>query len=254
MTAVAPAGVMSQEIPIRLGVSACLLGERVRYDGGHKRDAYLVEQLGRFVEWVPVCPEVEIGLDVPREAIQLEQGGNLGIRLLGTDSRTDHTAEMQTWARRQLAVLEKQSIAGCVLKSRSPSCGVDGVPILAEGGHSQPAGRGIFAAELIERFPYLPVEEESSFEDPDRRASFAEQVFAYARLQALFSAPWRRADAVAFHTRHQLQLQAHSPKLHSDLGRLVARMKARDTQPSGRRLFSPGSGNPFVKVAGVHFL
>ncbi len=230
MTAVAPVGGMSREIPIRLGVSSCLLGERVRYDGGHKRDAYLVEQLGEFVEWVLVCPEIEIGLDVPRETIQLELSGQLEhsgggmIRLLGTDSRTDHTEEMRGWARRQLAELEEQSIAGYVLKSRSPSCGVESVPVIAEDGVSKPVGRGIFAAELIERFPHLPVEEESGLEDQDRRESFLERVFAYVRLRSLFAGRWRRRDAVTFHTRHELQLRAHSPKLYADLGRLVARI------------------------------
>ena len=223
MTAVAPVGGMSREIPIRLGVSSCLLGERVRYDGGHKRDAYLVEQLGEFVEWVPVCPEIEIGLDVPRETIQLEQTGGT-IRLLGTASRTDHTDAMRTWARRQLTQLEKQSIAGYVLKSRSPSCGVESVPVIAEDGVSKPVGRGIFAAELIERFPHLPVEEESGLEDQDRRESFLERVFAYGRLRSLFAGRWRRRDAVTFHTRHKLQLRAHSSKLYTDLGRLVGRI------------------------------
>ena len=221
---------MSRETPIRLGVSSCLLGERVRYDGGHKRDAYLVEQLGEFVEWVPVCPEVEIGLDVPRETIQIELSGQLEhsgggmIRLLGTDSRTDHTEEMRSWARRQLADLEAQSIAGYVLKSRSPSCGVERVPVIADDDVSKPVGRGIFAAELIERFPHLPVEEESGLEDPDRRESFLEQVFAHGRLRSLFAGRWRRRDAVAFHTRHKPQLRAHSPKLYADLGRLVGRI------------------------------
>ena len=224
MTGLAPVGGMSRETPIRLGVSSCLLGERVRYDGGHKRDAYLVEQLGEFVEWVLVCPEVEIGLDVPRETIQIEQAGGGTMRLLGTASGTDHTDEMRSWARRQLTALAEQSIAGYVLKSQSPSCGVERVPVIAEDGVSKPVGRGIFAAELIERFPHLPVEEESGLEDPDRRDSFLERVFAYGRLRSLFAGRWRRRDAVAFHTRHKLQLRAHSPKLYTDLGRLVGRI------------------------------
>ncbi len=214
---------MPQEIPIRLGVSACLLGERVRHDGGHKKDTYLVEQLGRCVEWVPVCPEVEIGLGVPRETIQLESWSG-GIRLCGTDSRIDHAPAMRRWAKRQLGELAKRSLAGYVFKSRSPSCGVERVAVFVEGGVARQVGQGIFTTALMDRFPHLPVAEEGCLEDPERRESFLECVFAYGRLRSLFAGKWKRQDAVEFHARHKLQLKAHSPKLDAALGRLVARV------------------------------
>ena len=214
---------MPQEIPIRLGVSACLLGECVRHDGGHKKDTYLVEQLGRFVEWVPVCPEVEIGLGVPRETIQLESWSG-GIRLCGTDSRIDHAPAMRRWAKRQLSELARRSLAGYVFKSRSPSCGVERAAVIGEDGAVRQAGQGVFARALMDRFPHLPVAEEGYLEDPERRERFLECVFAYNRLRSLFAGKWKRRDAVEFHTRHKLQLKAHSPKLHAALNRLVARV------------------------------
>ena len=213
---------MAGEPPIRLGVSACLLGERVRHNGGHKRDAYLVERLGEFVEWVSVCPEVAIELDVPREPIQLERVGGGMILLLGADSRTNHTQQMREWADRQLAKLEETSITGYILKSRSPSCGLEGVAVMGEDGVSSPVGRGVFAAALTERFPYLPVEEESGLEDRGRRDRFLEHVFAHSRLRSLFAGRWSRSATAVFHTRHELQLRAHSPKHQAELGRLVA--------------------------------
>ena len=223
MTAAALASVTPQEAPIRLGVSACLLGECVRHDGGHKKDTYLVEQLGRFVEWVPVCPEVEIGLGVPRETIQLESRSR-GIRLLGTDSRVDHAPAMRRWAKRQLSELAKRSLAGYVFKSHSPSCGVDGVALTGEDGVARQVGQGVFTTALMDRFPHLPVAEEGCLDDPERRESFLERVFAYDRLRSLFAGKWKPRDAVEFHARHKLQLKAHSPNLHAALNRLVARV------------------------------
>src|SRR5579862_1486306 len=213
-----------REAPVRIGVSACLLGEQVRFDGGHKRDAFLVDTLGPCVEWVPVCPEVEAGLGVPRESMHLRRRGN-AVRLVTTRTGVDHTDAMGRYATRRLAALGAQNLCGYVLKKSSPSCGMERVKIY---GHSGPvaSGRGVFAAALLQAFPLLPVEEEGHLYDPRRRENFIERVFAYHRLRSLFSGRWTLGRMVAFHSAHKLQLLAHAPKQHAELGRLVAAAKA----------------------------
>ncbi|GIW40770.1 MAG: hypothetical protein KatS3mg076_1347 [Candidatus Binatia bacterium] len=210
--------------PVRVGVSLCLLGERVRHDGGHKHERFLTDVLGRYVEWVPVCPEVELGMGVPREPVHLvEEGGE--IRLLGVRSRKDHTRAMREFARRRVRELGRVGIAGFVLKSKSPSCGLVGVPVEHAGGRSRRDGRGFFARALLERFPNLPVAEEGDLYDAEVRENWVERVFAYHRLQSLWRKPWRAADLVEFHRVHKLVLLAHSPEAYRHLGRLVARAR-----------------------------
>lgn len=213
------------KLPIRLGISACLLGEAVRYDGGHKRNAFLVDTLGALVEWVPVCPEVEMGMPTPREPIRLVQIGT-ATRLVGIESGADHTAAMQRFARRRVAELHDRELCGYVLKKDSPSCGMERVKVYpAAGGQPAKRGRGLFAAALLQGFSWLPVEEEGRLHDPRLRENFIERVFAYHRLRQLFRARWRIGDLVAFHTAHKLQLLAHSPSDYQQLGRLVAAAK-----------------------------
>jgi uncharacterized protein YbgA (DUF1722 family)/uncharacterized protein YbbK (DUF523 family) len=210
--------------PVRIGVSSCLLGEPVRYDGGHKRDSFLTDVLARYVEFVLVCPEVEIGLGTPRETIRLERRNGL-IQLVATESRTDHTRKMRSWARRKAAALAREGLSGYILKARSPSCGPDGVAVFGANGAPNHNGRGLFAEVLIERFGNLPVEEEGRLQDPALRENFIERVFAYQRLGELFRARWRMRDAIAFHAAHKLLLMAHSPKHYRSLGRLVAQVR-----------------------------
>ena len=162
----------------RVGISRCLLGDDVRYDGGNKRDAALLDGLRDIVEWVPVCPEVEVGMGVPREPIKLVRGGG-GIRLLGVESSLDWTDRMRAWTRQRIAELDALHLAGFVLKARSPSCGVRDVPIHA-GGEDASTGRGMFAALLIESLPDLPVEDEERLRDPRARARFLDGVREYA--------------------------------------------------------------------------
>ena len=209
---------------IRVGISACLLGEKVRYDGGHKRDAYLVETLGRFVEWVPVCPEVELGLGTPRETLRLVRIGE-GVRMVMPKTGADHTEGMQAFARRRMRELEKEDLCGYILKKGSPSCGMERVRVF--DGHGVPAksGRGLFAEALMQYFPNLPVEEEGRLADPRLRENFIERVFAYRRLRTLFRGHWKLGELVAFHTAHKLLLMAHSPVAYASLGRLVAGAK-----------------------------
>ncbi len=213
------------DAPVRIGVSSCLLGREVRFDGGHKRDAFLTETLGRFVEWVPVCPEVELGLGVPRRTLHLErEGGELRLVEAGTDR--DLTAAMRRFAARRAAELAKQELSGYVLKSRSPSCGMERVPVRAARGGPARGGRGVFAAGLLAAFPGLPVEEEGRLQDPVLRENWVERVFAYRRLRTLFAGRFAPGRVVAFHTAHELQLLAHSPAAYRALGRLVASLSA----------------------------
>jgi len=213
-----------EELPrsrIRIGVSSCLLGAPVRFDGGHKRDTWLTDVLGHHVEWVPVCPEVEMGMPTPRETIRLEQRGG-EVRLRAPTSDTDHTAAMQSYAERRVDELRHEDLSGYVLKKDSPSCGVHRVLVHGETGAPEPSGRGLFAATLIEALLHLPVEEEGRLADPELRDNFIERVFAYERLQRLFGSKWTIGDLVAFHSEHKLTLMAHSRAHYGELGRLVA--------------------------------
>jgi uncharacterized protein YbgA (DUF1722 family)/uncharacterized protein YbbK (DUF523 family) len=212
------------DAPIRIGVSACLLGQEVRYDGGHKRDPFLVKTFGRYVEWVHVCPEVEIGLGTPRDPIRLERDGK-DVRLVNPKTGTDLTRKMRTYAARRLAALEDQDLCGYILKKDSPSCGLERVRVYDGRGVPSKSGRGLFAEALLRRYPNLPVEEEGRLNDPRIRENFVERVFAYRRLRSLFARHWTVGDLVRFHTAHKLQLLSHSPKTDAALGCLVADAK-----------------------------
>jgi uncharacterized protein YbgA (DUF1722 family)/uncharacterized protein YbbK (DUF523 family) len=212
--------------PIRIGISACLLGHEVRFDGGHKRDGFLASTFGRYVEWVPVCPEVELGLGVPRPAMRLERDGD-ELRLFVPKTGADRTQAMRRYADARVRALAHDGLCGYVLKKDSPSCGMERVKVY--DGQRAPArrGRGLFAAALLRSQPNLPVEEEGRLCDPRLRENFVERVFAYHRVQALFATPWTLGDLVAFHTAHKLQLMAHSASAYQRLGRLVAAAKGR---------------------------
>lgn len=210
--------------PIRIGISACLLGERVRYDGGHKRNDYIVETLGRYVEWVPVCPEVEMGLGTPRETLRLVRIGR-DVRMVMPRTGSDHAESMRAYAARRVAALAKETLHGYILKKDSPSCGMERVRVFDAKGAPAKSGRGLFAEVLLRDFPNLPVEEEGRLSDPRLRENFIERVFAYHRLRLLFSAHWKMGDLVALHTAHKLLLMAHSPQAYAALGRLVAGAK-----------------------------
>ena len=207
--------------PIRVGISACLLGDKVRFDGGHKRDAFLTETFGRFVEWVPVCPEVECGLGTPRESMRLVRVEH-GMRLLTVKSGADLTQRMERFSRSRAAALAGEDLSGFVFKKDSPICGLERVKV--DDGHGTPvrSGRGLFAAALVDACLHLPVEEEGRLADPRLRDNFVERVFAYRRLRSLFVARWTVGDVVRFHTAHKLLLLAHAPEAYRQLGRLVA--------------------------------
>ena len=212
------------ESTIRIGISSCLLGERVRYNGAGKRDAYVNDILGRFVEFVPVCPEVEIGMPTPREAIRLQmQAGT--VHLVGSNSGEDHTRKMQSYARRKARELAKLELSGYLLKKDSPSCGMERVRVYDGSGRPRKNGIGMFAQSLMEAFPELPFEEEGRLHDARLRENFLERVFAYKRLQNLFRPRWKLGDLVRFHTAEKLLLLAHDPASYRALGPVVAGAK-----------------------------
>jgi uncharacterized protein YbgA (DUF1722 family)/uncharacterized protein YbbK (DUF523 family) len=209
---------------IRIGVSSCLLGQNVRYDGGHKKDSFVTGPLADFVTFVPVCPEVEVGMAVPRPPIRLVRIGG-EVRLLEPRSGLDHTAAMRRWAEARVDELERLDLGGYVLKKDSPSCGMERVKVYSEKGPGARDGVGLFAAALLDRLPLLPVEEEGRLNDPPLRENFVERVFAYGRLRSLFAGRWTVGDLVRFHTAEKLLLLAHEPGAYRALGRLVARAK-----------------------------
>jgi len=210
--------------PLRVGVSSCLLGQAVRWDGGHKRDVFLTEQLAPYVDWVPVCPELELGLGVPRETLRLERHGDR-IRLRNERSGRDRTAAMRRFAAKRVRQLRSRQLCGYVLKRDSPSCGLERVRVWNESGQAERRGRGLFAEALIAVCPELPVEEEGRLRDPRLRENFVEALFAQRRLRRLFASRWTPGSLVAFHAAHKLQLLAHAPAASRELGRLVAGAK-----------------------------
>lgn len=212
--------------PLRIGISSCLLGDEVRFDGGHKRDAFLTGTLAPYVEWVRVCPEIEVGMGVPRESLRLVQVG-ADTRMITTRSGIDHTDGMRAYAARRCRQLETMQLRGYVLKKDSPSCGMERVKVYDIAGNA-PArtGVGTFAAVLKERFPMLPIEEEGRLQDAVLRENFIERVFAYDRLRTFFDGRWTLPGLIAFHTAEKMALLAHSTTAYQELGRLVATGKA----------------------------
>jgi len=206
--------------PLRLGISRCLLGEEVRFDGGHKRDNFLTDVLGRYVEWVSVCPEVEAGLGTPREAMRLV-GDSHHPRLVTIKSGTDHTRAVERIIANRIREFEELDLSGYILKKGSPSCGMERVRIYNKHGMPSRNGVGLFARAFIEQFPLLPVEEEGRLCDPTLRENFIERVFCYRRWQDLVQSGVTRQALVQFHTIHKYVLLAHSPQQCEVLGRLI---------------------------------
>ena len=211
----------------RVGVSSCLLGEEVRFNGGHKRYRFLTDDLGRHVDWVSYCPEMEIGLGTPREPIRLTADG----RLVNRGGTADHTAAMA-------ALPLPVDLDGYMFKAKSPSCGIRAIPRYRDDGQrdsgqrdsgqrdsGQPAdwaGRGLYAARVLGAFPLLAAEDEGRLNDPGLREAFVERIFAAARLRSFLAGAWSAGDLVAFHARHKLQMLAHDPVRYRSAGRVVA--------------------------------
>jgi uncharacterized protein YbgA (DUF1722 family)/uncharacterized protein YbbK (DUF523 family) len=211
--------------PIRVGISSCLLGESVRYDGGHREDRFITQTLSQYFDYVPVCPELEFGLGVPREAIRLV-GDPASPRLLGVRSATDHTAGMQRFAARRARELAALELDGYIFKKDSPSCGTMRVRVYGEeNGIAVRKGIGIFARAFMAEFPLVPVEEEGRLSDPILRENFIVRVFCHQRWRLLRKA-FTRGRLVDFHTAHKLLVLAYSPRHYQELGRLVAAAKS----------------------------
>jgi uncharacterized protein YbgA (DUF1722 family)/uncharacterized protein YbbK (DUF523 family) len=230
----------------RIGVSSCLLGATVRWDGGHKRDRFLTDVLATWVEWVDVCPEVGIGLGTPRETVHL-LGRAEAPRLVGTKTGADHSDAMERFSRAKVDELAALDLAGYVLKSDSPSCGMERVRVYDQKGMAQRRGVGAFARVLLERFPLLPIEEEGRLNDSVLRESFLDRVFAYQRLLELRRGTLAPRAIVDFHRVHKYQLMAHSPKHYSELGRMVALAGASD-----RRELVERYSRLFMEALGEH--
>ncbi len=209
---------------IKLGISACLLGENVRYDGGHKLDRFLRDTLGQYVKYVPVCPEVECGLPIPREAMHLE--GNLEApRLVTSRTRQDMTDRMVNWATKKVTELEKEDLCGFIFKSDSPSSGLERVRVYNEKGMPVKKGVGLFAKIFMEHFPLFPVEDEGRLHDPKLRENFIERIFTLKRWREMLTQKESPRNLIEFHTKHKLLILSHSPQHYQILGNLVAKAK-----------------------------
>lgn len=220
---------------IRIAISSCLLGEKVRFDGNHKHDHYISGTLGRVFQFVPYCPEVAIGLGIPREPIRLE-GDPLAPRAVGVrDKSIDVTIALEEYGRK--VVNNSQEISGFIFKSRSPSCGMERVKVYRSHGVPQ-HGSGIFAATVMAGLPLLPTEEEGRLGDPALRENFLERVFIYHRWQQLNRSPLTAQHLVEFHTRHKLIVMAHSTEAYRALGRLVAEAGTQPIATLGARYIS----------------
>lgn len=208
---------------IAIGVSSCLLGEKVRYDGGHKHDRYITDTLGRFFRFVPVCPEVGCGLSIPREAMRLE-GDPSAPRLVTNRTGIDLTERMLDFCRKKVVELEREDLCGFIFKKDSPSSGLFRVKVYG-GGAPARNGRGLFADALVKHFPLLPVEEEGRLYDMNLRENFIERVFAFRSWKDFLLGPCGMGDLVAYHTGRKLQIMAHSPEIYREMGKLVAEGK-----------------------------
>lgn len=211
---------MSDKIPV--GISACLLGDAVRFDGGHKRLAFAVEQLAPYVRFESVCPEMAIGLPTPRPALRLSKRPQPSPAMrYSNDDSVDVTDKMQRFSEQRVA--ELGHLCGYIVCAKSPSCGMERVRVYSENGkESRKSGVGLFTAELMRQMPWLPVEEDGRLNDATLRENFVERVYALYELNMLWRKGLTRGGLIAFHSRYKLSLLAHSQPEYRELGRFVA--------------------------------
>ncbi|ADU62215.1 MAG: DUF523 and DUF1722 domain-containing protein [Pseudodesulfovibrio sp.] len=209
--------------PIRIGISTCLLGEKVRYDGGHAHAHHVTALLADRVEFHPVCPEVGCGMGIPREPVRLV-GTPESCRLVGRESGADWTGRMTAWAQNALDELADAGLCGFIFKAKSPSSGMTRIKVYPEnGGQSvSHAGVGLFARLFMERFPLLPVEDEGRLHDIGLRANFLERVFVQHRWNSVFMAEKTMKGLINFHTSHKMLLRSHDIPTYRKMGSLVA--------------------------------
>jgi uncharacterized protein YbgA (DUF1722 family)/uncharacterized protein YbbK (DUF523 family) len=223
---------------IKLGISTCLLGEQVRFDGGHKWDRFLTDTLGQYVEYVSVCPEVECGFGIPREPFRLV-GDPKNPRLVTSKTNQDHTERMTQWAKKRVTELEGENLCGYIFKSGSPSSGMERVRVYDQNNVPAKIGVGIFARVFMDHFPLLPVEDEGRLNDPKIRENFIECIFTLKRWREAMAEKGGIGNLIAFHTQHKLLILSHSPKHYQIMGKRVAGGKGvpwRDMQGEYQRL------------------
>lgn len=206
---------------MKIGISTCLLGEKVRYDGGHKHDRYLTDILGKYVTYVPVCPETESGLPVPREAMRLV-GEIENPKLVTIQTGIDQTKRLQEWSARKIHALKDKNLCGFIFKSKSPSSGMERVKVYNEKGHPVPKGRGVFAGMFMDGLPLIPVEEDGRLNDPNLRENFITRIFVFSRWRELLEKGLNVGRLVEFHTKHKLLIMSHNEKAYREMGPMIA--------------------------------
>ncbi len=209
----------------KVAISACLLGEEVRYDGDHKKNEFLVQHLEPHVDWVPICPEVEMGMGIPREPIEIRQKDD-GVRLVGRNSEKDWSATSLEKSEELCNLLKKERISGAIFKSKSPSCGLKQVPRFGEDGVELSSGAGLFSQYFRNTFPYLPIIQEDEVEADDLRQHWLMRVFAVHRLRLLLASPWTLEDFKAFHQREAFLLLAHNRHAAAHLEEIFVKIPA----------------------------
>ena len=213
--------------PIKIGISSCLLGNKVRYDGGHSHDRFLTQTLGLFAEYVPVCPEVECGMPTPREAVRLV-GPTENPRLVTQKTGKDKTEQMQTWIKGRLKELAKEDLCGFIFRSKSPSSGIYRIRVYGDDGKVRKNGIGLFAKAFTDAFPRIPVEEAGRLHDPKLRENFIERIFSLQRWRTLLGQNKSLGGLVEFHTENKLLILSHNQDIYREMGRLVAQGKNYD--------------------------
>lgn len=211
---------MTNGSKIPIGISACLLGQEVRFDGGHKNDSYINGTLSEYFEFTPFCPEVGIGLTIPRPPIRLVQHDG-GLHLVGVkDATQDFTTPMQAYGERM--AIELAELCGFIFKKGSPSCGMERVKVYAPDGRSIDKASGLFAAAIRERHPLIPMEEEGRLGDPGLRENFITRVFVYHAWRELKKQGLSAGRLIAFHSDHKYLIMAHNQAAYRRIGKLLA--------------------------------
>ena len=214
------------EDKIKIGVSSCLLGEEVRWNGGHKKDRYVQGVLDNYFDYVPTCPEVDVGMGTPRETVAL-YGVLEEHKMISKKSQTDWTEKMNTYMKGRISTLGKSDLCGYIFKSKSPSCGIGRVPIYSKFGSNKVRhGPGMFASAFMKTLPLIPVEDEGRLHDPVIRENFIVRVFCFNRLQTLLKERFTMGALVSFHTKHKFLILSHSKKQYDAMGKLVATGKS----------------------------
>lgn len=207
---------------IKIGISSCLMGNKVRWDGDHRQDRFLTDTLGIHLAYVPVCPETECGLGIPREPMRLE-GNPDACRLISIETQQDLTNQMVQWTEKKLSDLFFENLDGFIFKSKSPSCGKERIPVyINTGGPAIKQGVGIFAKAFMTRFPQIPVEDDGRLHDPKLRENFVETIFTLKRWRQPRAEKPKMRHLLDFHTRNKLLILSHSPDIYRQMGKLTA--------------------------------